>query len=204
MHDTTTIHPDFEGLYLVATGQMGHFTSAQAKEHGISRMLLHYHVKTGRLQRIYRGVYRFRDFPSSPREEVAAAWLAVGKDIAVVSHESALEVLGLSDIIPHKIELTIPRDQRYRKPPEGITVHTSIHPIQREDIVYRDGLPTTSPARTIVDVTESGTSLEHVEVAVEQALNQGTTSVRRLRDHSSGRSLRVRDAISDAIEQVAS
>ena len=58
------------------------------------------------------GVYRFRDYPPSPREEVAAAWLAVGQDVAVVSHESALDLWDLSDVIPGAVHLTVPRAQR--------------------------------------------------------------------------------------------
>ena len=87
MHDTMSLHPDFPGLFQVAAGQHGFFTTFQAAESGIDRRLLAYHTGTGRLERAYRGVYRFRDFPSGPRDEVAAAWLAVGKDIAVVSHD---------------------------------------------------------------------------------------------------------------------
>ena len=41
-----------------------------------------------------------------------AAWLAVGKQNAVVSHESALDLLDLSDVSPDRVHLTVPRSRR--------------------------------------------------------------------------------------------
>src|SRR5215218_8190838 len=104
--------PDLEGLFQLASEQRGYFTTAQAADYGYSRALLAHHAKTGTFQRIYTGVYRFRDYPSTPREELAAAWLAVGKDIAVVSHESALELWELGDLIPDAVHLTVSRNRR--------------------------------------------------------------------------------------------
>lgn len=200
MHDTVFDAPDFTALFQIASGQMGYFTAAQARAHGITRMLLHYHMRKGRIVRVYRGVYRFRDYPSTLREEVAAAWLAVGKDDAVVSHESALDLLEISDIIPNAIEITVPRSKRYVTPPAGITLHTSIRPFEARDITYRNGIRVTSPTRTIVDITEAGTSVEHVERAVSEALPAGMTSARRLRAAAASRSLRVQRVIEQAIE----
>ena len=89
-------------LFRVASGQAGYFTAAQARVCGFSRALLSHHARSGRFPRISHGLYRFREYPSSPREHVLAAWLAVGKDVSVVSHESALDLLDLSDIIPDR------------------------------------------------------------------------------------------------------
>ena len=87
--------PDRAGLFQLASGQRGYFTAAQARGHGFSRALLAHHARTGTLRRVRTGLYRFRDYPSTPREEVVAAWLSVGRDDAAVSHESAdLHVTG--------------------------------------------------------------------------------------------------------------
>jgi predicted transcriptional regulator of viral defense system len=192
--------PDFVELYQVASGQLGYFTADQARQHGVTRMLLNYHIGTGKIIRVYRGVYRFRDFPSTMREEVAAAWLAIGKDDAVVSHESALDLLEISDIIPNAIDITVPRSKRYRKPPPGITLHTSTRPLGARDTAYRNGIRITAPARTIVDVAEAGTSPEHVERAVAEALQAGMTTARRIRDAAADRSQRVQRVVDQAIE----
>ncbi len=204
MNDTMTEVPDFTELFKIASGQMGYFTAAQAGAHGITRMLLHYHARQGRIVRVYRGVYRFRDYPSTMREEVAAAWLAVGKDDAVVSHESALDLLEISDVIPNAIDITVPRSKRYLTPPAGITLHTSSRPFEAKDITYRNGIRVTSPTRTIVDVAEAGTSAEHVERAVSEALPAGMTSAGRLRAAAASRSHRVQRVIEQAIELTTS
>jgi predicted transcriptional regulator of viral defense system len=200
MHDTITATPDFTGLYQVATGQMGHFTATQAREYGVSRMLLQHHIRTGRIIRVYRGVYRFRDFPDTPREEVAAAWLAVGKDHAVVSHESALDLLDLTDIIPYRIDVTVPRSRRYLDVPGDVTLHTTTRPIGPTGTTVREGIRITSATRTIVDVAEAGLSEEHVQRAVEEAMHLGLTTPGLLRGESSSRSRRVQGVIEHAIE----
>jgi len=203
MHDTMPFSPDFTQLFQVASGQLGYFTAAQARDHGITKTLLNYHVQKGKIIRVYRGVYRFRDYPSTPREEVAAAWLAVGKEHAVVSHESALDLLEISDVIPNAIDITVPRSRRYLVPPTGITLHTSTRPFQATDITYRNGIKMTSPTRTIVDVAEAGTSEEHVERAVAEALEIGVTSPQRLGAAAAERSQRVRRMIERAIAMAA-
>jgi len=203
MNDMTIETPGFPELFKTASGQMGYFTAAQSREQGITRMLLHHHITKGKVVRVYRGVYRFRDYPSTMREEVAAAWLAVGKQDAVVSHESALDLLEISDIIPIAIDITVPRSKRYLVPPAGITLHTSTRPFDASDITYRNGIRVTSPTRTIVDIAETGTSVEHVERSVAEALRAGMTSARRLRSTAADRSQRVQRVIEHALDLTA-
>ncbi len=203
MHDTMTHASPITELFQVAVGQMGYFTARQAREVGVSNDLVKYHVGTGRFIRAYRGVYRFRDYPPTMREEVMAAWLAVGKEFAVVSHESALDLLGISDIIPNAIEITVPREKRYLQPPLGITLHASSRPLLAHEIDTRYGINVTSPERTIVDVAEASISEEHVERAVADAMQVGLSTVSLLRESAVNRSERVQEAIERAIDLVA-
>lgn len=203
MHDTMPNHPDTIDLFQVAAGQQGYFTARQAREAGVSNNLVKHHLRSGKFIRVYRGVYRFRDYPSTMREEVAAAWLAAGKDEAVVSHESALDLLDLTDLIPYGIHVTVPRTRRYVRHIPGITLHTTTRPLESRDITYREGVRVTSPTRTIVDVAEAGQSPEHVEVAVAQALDRGQTSPKRLRTAVASRSQRIQHMIEQAIENAA-
>src|SRR5271155_2946647 len=101
-------------LFELASEQGGYFTAAEAQTCGYSRALLAHHAKSGRFIRVRQGLYRFREYPTSPREDVIAAWLATGRETAVVSHESALDILGLSDVVPEVVHLTVPRAKRYR------------------------------------------------------------------------------------------
>lgn len=192
--------PDTADLFQIASGQQGYFTARQAHESGISNDLVKHHLRSGKFIRAHRGVYRFRDYPSSPREHVAAAWLAVGKDDAAISHESALDLLDLTDIIPYGIHITIPRKRRYVRHIPGITLHTTIGEFSPQELQTVDGVRVTSATRTIVDVAEAGTSTEHVERAVSEALPAGMTSAGRLRAAAASRSHRVQRVIEQAIE----
>ncbi len=71
--------PDRAGLFQLASTQRGYFTAPQAHAQGYSRALLAYHARTGTFRRVSPGVYRFRDYPAEPHEEVVAAWLALGR-----------------------------------------------------------------------------------------------------------------------------
>ena len=86
--------PSRAQLFELSSEQGGYFTAAEAQTCGYSRALLAHHAKSGQFIRVRQGLYRFRDYPSSPREDVIAAWLATGREAAVVSHESALDILG--------------------------------------------------------------------------------------------------------------
>jgi predicted transcriptional regulator of viral defense system len=132
-----------------------------------------------------------------------AAWLAAGKDTAVVSHESALELLGLSDVVPATIHVLVPRDRRWVHPLPGVTVHTTTHPLAPEEIVTRQGIRLTAPMRTILDVAEAGTAPEQVILAVEQARARGLVVAAQLRQAAQWRDRRVRELIERALREAA-
>ncbi|MGI8475830.1 MAG: type IV toxin-antitoxin system AbiEi family antitoxin domain-containing protein [Thermomicrobiales bacterium] len=199
MGDTMREKPDHRCLFDAASEQMGHFTAAQARTCGFAWDTLSDGAKRGTYLRIRRGLYRLRDYPSSPREEVMSAWLAVGKDVAIVSHESALDLLDLSDVIPNSTHLTVPRSKRHPPDLPGVTIHTSVRPIAREDITFRDGLRLTSVARTIADCATAGTGPEQIVMAVGEALERGITTPQRLQNALFERSRRVSELIRYAI-----
>lgn len=189
-------------LFHIASEQAGYFTARQARGCGFSWALLSHHVRGGRFRRVRRGLYRFNEYPESPREQVLAAWLAVGKDQSVVSHESALDILGLSDVIPGQIHLTVPRSRRNLPDIPGVRIHTSGRAPSAADIVERDGMRVTSAARTIVDAAESGTAPEQVEMAVHQAVDRGLATPQSLRKEARGRSRRVQALIDHALHGI--
>ena len=179
MSDATP-KPDAIGLNRVAYGQDGYFTSRQAGEHGFSAQLLAHHVRSGRYERVRRGLYRLRDYPASTHEEVREKWLAVGAERAVVSHESALELHGLSDVLPNTVHLLVGRGDRGLKPPRGVTLHTTSGTVGSAEVVTREGIRVTAPARSIVDAASAGTAPEQIEAAIKQALDEGLVTPRSL------------------------
>jgi len=186
---------DHDSLYRIAESQAGYFTARQAFAIGMERSTLIHHARPGgRYERVRRGLYRLRHFPSSPHEHVVVAWLGLPSQ-AVVSHESALELYELSDVIPTAVHITVPRAKRGQRPRPGVRFHTLCQPPSSSEIRRVAGVLATSPERTIVDSLEAGTQPEQIELAVSQALERGLTTPRRLRAATAGRPGRVRTLI---------
>ncbi len=167
--------PDQDALYHMAEQQGGYFTSAQAARVGFSRKLLWHYEKTRKLLRIAQGIYRLAQFPASRFEDLYVAWLRCGLK-SVISHESALAVYDLSDVIPAEAHVTVPRTASRRR--KGIRLHTNRLPWT--DVTRREGLPVTSVPRTIADVAKAGLSEDHVEHAIREALQRGLTTKQAL------------------------
>lgn len=174
-------------LYALAEGNAGYLTARAAAQAGIPRSTLSYHARPGgRLVHVARGLYRLRDFPSSPYEHIVAGWLRTPPSAdAIVSHESALELDELSDLIADQVHVTVPRAQR-RKPIDGVAVHPTTFPITTEQRRRVLGMPVTTVDRTIIDVLRSAGMTEQIEMAVADALRRGLTTKRRLRTTAEG------------------
>jgi predicted transcriptional regulator of viral defense system len=192
--------PDFVALFALASEQAGYFTGAQAHACGYSWVMLSHHAATGRFIRLRRGLYRLRDYPSSPHEEVMAAWLAVGKVGAAVSHESALDLLELSDVSPDRVHLTIPRSRRGITAPPGVALHTVTRGVPPQDIMTWDGVRLTTPLRSILDAAEYGTSPEQIVMAIRQAVERGLIPPEALRSRARSYSGRVARLVSVALD----
>ena len=195
-----------DALYRLAESQTGYFTARQAVEAGMDRSTLRHHARAdgGRYQRARRGLYRLRHFPTSPHEHVVAAWLPLRNAGGVVSHESALELHDLSDVMPTAIHISLPRAKRGQRPRPGVRLHTLEHPPGPSEVVAVHGVPVTTPERTIADAAEAGTQPEQIEMAIQQALDRGLTTPRRLRAAARGTSARARRLIEQTLADTPS
>ena len=194
--------PDHEQLFNLASQQAGYFTAEQAMANGFSWQLLSHHAQQGTFIRVRRGLYRLARFPSSPHEEIVAAWLGFGSKKAVVSHESALQLFDLADIMPTTIHLTAPRSHRSRKAPPGVTVHTVLRPPRRDGVVVRDGVRVSTPAHAVADAAAYGTAPEQIDRAAREALRRGLATGAELlaaaRRHGSSLERRIRQVVAEA------
>lgn len=163
--------PDQDALYHFAEPQAGYFTARQASRAGFSWERLTDYSKNGRFQRLAHGIYRLTRFPSSRFEDLFVAWLKCGPKSAI-SHNSALALYDLSDILPAEVHVTMPRTASRRR--KGIRLHTNR--LRTADVVKREGLPVTSVPRTIADVARAGLSDDHVAHAIKDALQRGLTT----------------------------
>jgi predicted transcriptional regulator of viral defense system len=167
--------PDHDALYHLAEQQAGYFTARQAARAGFSGERLSDYSKNGRFDRLAHGVYRLAQFPSSRFEDLFVAWLKCGRRSAI-SHESALGLYDLSDVLPGEVHVTIPRTGSRRR--KGTRLHTNRLP--PTSVVKREGLPVTSVPRTIADVAKAGLSEDHVARAIREALERGLTTSQAL------------------------
>ena len=185
-------------LAQLAADRNGIFTASDARELGVTSSALAYYSRTGSIERVGHGVYRIADFPSSRDEPLIAAAAALGKD-AVVSHESALKLYGVSDVAPSRLHFTVPRARRYLTvPAEDVELHTTTLPFAPGDVVQHEGFRATSLARSIVDSARTHTGPEQVVMAVREGLRSGLVTRRALERSMRTAPLRVRRLIEAA------
>jgi predicted transcriptional regulator of viral defense system len=172
MNITTPPEPAWQALYDVAATQEGLFTTRQAAAAGYSPPLLAHHQKAGRIARIRRGIYRLVHFPSGEQEELVTAWLWTEAK-GVLSHQTALWLHGLSDVLPGQIHLTLPLTWRHRRfrVPEGLVLHHADVPL--EERTWVGAVPVTSTRRTLNDCALAGLSPDLLRQAAKQALGRG-------------------------------
>jgi very-short-patch-repair endonuclease len=135
-------------LWKLAAAQHGVVSRKQMRALGMSDDVIDHAIGLGRLHRVFRGAYAVGHPHRSERSRLMAAALACGKG-AVISHRSAAALLGLIDDGPVVIDVIAPRS-RGRKI-DGIRLHR-VRPPRLEETGTFDGIPCTSPARTLVDL----------------------------------------------------
>lgn len=163
-----THQPDSSGLELLALEHGGYFDRADALAHGFSNQLVHHHVRTGRFERIYPGVYRLAIAPPAQHDDLLLAWVWSNYR-GTISHDSALALYGLSDLLPSQIHLTVPID--FRRASGPYVIHRV--PLPDADRTTYEGVATTTAARAVVDAAADGADPEQVTRATDQAIVRG-------------------------------
>lgn len=177
----STKTPNWDILFEIGSAQEGYFTTRQAAEAGYSSQLLIKHIRAGRVTRIRRGIYRFVHFPAGEHEELVVAWLWSDR-AGIVSHQTALSLHGLSDVLPAKLHLTLPRAWRSRRfrVPDGVVLHHADVP--SDDRAWFGAVPTTSPRRTLNDCAQEDLPPDLLRQAAQQAIRRGLVNRGELGD----------------------
>jgi predicted transcriptional regulator of viral defense system len=184
-------------LEALALAQGGYFDRQDALQHGINDRLLHHHIRTGRFERVYPGVYRFAIAPVVPHDDLLRA-LDWSNYRGAVSHESALALYDLADVMPSRVHITVPTSFRRADIP-SFDVHWSNLP--DDQIALYDGIRVTTVPRTIVDAASAGTGPEQLQLAVEQAVARGLASPGQIRDAAARPRYRYRRTAQPLIER---
>ena len=167
--------PSWDTLFDLASSQDGHFSVRQAKELNYSDQLLRHYVHKGRLSRVRRGIYRLVHYPPTDDEDLIVVWLWAERK-GVFSHQTALSVHDLSDVLPARRHLTLPDAWRSRRlrVPAGVVLHHSDVP--KADRTWFGTVPVTTPIRTLADCISAALSPELVEQAIDTGLSRGLFS----------------------------
>ncbi|MBS1958462.1 MAG: type IV toxin-antitoxin system AbiEi family antitoxin domain-containing protein [Bdellovibrionales bacterium] len=172
-------------LFEIAESQQGYFTAKQAESVGFLPTNFQYHVKTGAWVREERGIYRLKNFPHAQVEAQYVHYALWSRDRGdqiqgVYSHETALSIYELSDVMPNKLHMSVPENfRKSAKTPKSLKLHYSDVP--KEDREGRIGYFVTRPLRTLVDLMQTQeTSEEHIEQALIQALDRGLILMREI------------------------
>ena len=171
-------------LYETAQSQQGFFTTKQAIRAGFAEKTHSYHVKVGNWIREHRGIYRLADFPTAERPDLMLwyLWSQNRQEVpaGTYSHDTALSLHELSDIMPSKLHMTVPKHfRRNSRIPEVLLLH-------RADLVEGDvqemyGLLVTRPLRTILDLLEDGrVDRTIVRQAIDEAMRRGLVSRKQI------------------------
>ncbi len=130
---------------------------------GFSARAIEHRVKTGRLYPVARGIYAVGWPELTQERRWMAAVLACG-DGATLSHRSAAALWEIGTERVGCVDISVRRRCELRRPGLCIRGRPTLAP---EDVVTRNGIPVTTPARTMVDLgTELGS------LALERAVNE--------------------------------
>lgn len=171
-----------ECIAAVAARQHGAVTYRQLLEAGVSPAGVARRLASGRLRRLYHGVYLAALNPLARTREMAAV-LASGA-AAVLSDFSAAAVWGFGWPSEEPVDVTAPTT-RGRHP--GVRLHR--RRLLPEEWSPTEGIPTTTPARTLLDLatTLDARSLEPAVARAERAGLITRTALLALLERKRGR-----------------
>jgi predicted transcriptional regulator of viral defense system len=164
-------------LYQIAVDQQGFFTTKQTKAAGFAENTHTYHVQAGNWIREHRGIYRLASFPRGERPDLMLWWLwSRNRGEAAqgaYSHQTALSLHDLSDVMPAKLHMTVPRSfRRNSEIPRVLVLHFADLP--ESEIGVAHGVWITRPMRTVFDLLAGGeVPLATLRQALREALRQG-------------------------------
>jgi predicted transcriptional regulator of viral defense system len=171
-------------LYETAQSQQGYFTTKQATRAGFAEKTHAYHVKVRNWIREHRGIYRLADFPTAERPDLMLwyLWSQNRQEVpeGTYSHDTALSLHELSDIMPSKLHMTVPKHfRRNSRIPEVLILHRA--DLAEGDLQEMQGVRVTRPLRTILDLLQAGqVDPSLIRQAIDEAMRRGLVSWKQI------------------------
>ncbi|MBS1678775.1 MAG: type IV toxin-antitoxin system AbiEi family antitoxin domain-containing protein [Actinobacteria bacterium] len=148
----------------LARAQHGVLTRRDLERLGFSKMAIEHRVATGRLHPISRGLYAVGRRELTSRGRWMAAVL-VGGDLAALSHRSAAALWGFGSEERGRIDVTVRRECRIRRPGLKVRARASL---PEQSVVIHFGIPVTHPVQTLIDLATE-LKIMRLERAVNEA-----------------------------------
>jgi hypothetical protein len=189
------------GFRSVTTEQAGVVSRQQLLRAGFPRSTIDSKVKRGLWQQLHSGVYGTFTGVVPWKGLLWAAVLYAGPG-ALLSHETAAEILGVIDHRCPVIQVSIPAS-RHIRPPQGVVVHRSTFEYQRWR-PQRGIPPHTFYAETIIDLVAAADDLDEVVAWVSRGVARNLVSEAQLKAAvAARRKFRWRGQVGEVIERVA-
>jgi very-short-patch-repair endonuclease len=150
----------------LAASQGGVVSFAQLRTLAMSADAIDRRVRIGRLHPLHRGVFAVGHPLVGVKGRRWAAVLALDGH-AIVSHQSAADAFGFRRSDGGLVHVTV-RGRGGRKPRRGVRVHRP-HTLPEDEVTSLDGLPITTPPRTLLDLAASGLRGRPLEAALDRA-----------------------------------
>lgn len=183
-----------------AASQSGMLTRRQARDGGLTNEAVDVRIASRRWQRVFSGVLATFTGELPRPAQMWTAVLAGGAD-AVLSHESAAELVGLADGSEPVIHVSVPVRRRVVRRP-GVVFHRSTRAVAARHPAQLP--PRTRIEETVFDLTQTSATPDDALGWLTRAVGARLTTPERLRDTLAGRSrLRWRQALVAALDDVS-
>lgn len=175
-------------LSAVAARQHGLFTAAQAKRVGQDDAVIDHFRQSKLIRELGWQVYQLAGSSYGPRFAYPyAAWLATAPEVfrwerpdelerdVVLSHESACALVGLGSVQA--------KGTRFTSATERVAVaglQLSVAPLTTDDVMIHEGIPVTTPHRTILDLVAEWATQEDISRVVGDAVRRDLVNLRAL------------------------
>lgn len=160
-------------LAKLAASQHGVVTRTEALSLGLTPSAIDRRCRKGVLRRLHDGVYAHAAVPAGLRQTLLAICRWAGGGTAA-SHRSAAHLWRFDGYDDSILEISGPRRLRSSKVISHVTI-----PIPIEDMRQVEGIPVTSPERTLVELA-AVEGPDRLEDALDTALRRRLTTVRRM------------------------
>jgi Transcriptional regulator, AbiEi antitoxin len=161
----------------LARHQYGVISRGQAIRTGLTVDMIKFRVRSGRWRQIHPGVYAtFTGLPGR-HAQLWAAVLSAGPG-AVLSHETAAELLKLTDRAADAIHVTVPRPRHVAAVSE-VSIHRSARAV--DATLGYSNPPRTRVEETVLDLTQTAATFDDVCGWVTRAFARDLTDEARMR-----------------------